>query len=274
MHLPPFMGQTSKLNQTGDKSLSRTTLMHQVAATFCDARQTGTPIQALEEDNIAQSVEEASVVQDAMAAQFGDIGGWKIGAASATSTPVFSPMPLRWIVQTDAILSGPHYRLRGVEAEIAFQIGTPLPPRERPYTREEVADAIAICAPAIELLESAFQAPLEVESMAKASDLQMHGGFAAGSPIPAWKQIDWNTVSVKLWANDELAVEATGSNPGGTDLLRFLTYLANEGSKRTGGLRAGQWVTTGSWTGASWYEPQSSVTVEFNHAQPLRLHFA
>ncbi len=43
-------------------------------------------------------------------------------------------------------------------------------------------------------------------------------------------------------------VERTGSNTSG-DLMRLVPWLANEGAVRTGGLKAGQWITTGSWTG-------------------------
>jgi hypothetical protein len=32
-------------------------------------------------------------------------------------------------------------------------------------------------------------------------------------------------------------------------LLRLVLWLANEAQSRTGGLLAGQWITTGSWTG-------------------------
>jgi 2-keto-4-pentenoate hydratase len=40
-----------------------------------------------------------------------------------------------------------------------------------------------------------------------------------------------------------------GSNAAGGDLLRLVLWLANEAQSRTGGLLAGQWITTGSWTG-------------------------
>ena len=40
-----------------------------------------------------------------------------------------------------------------------------------------------------------------------------------------------------------------GKNAAGGDLLRLVLWLANEAQSRTGGLLAGQWITTGSWTG-------------------------
>ena len=68
-------------------------------------------------------------------------------------------------------------------------------------------------------------------------------------------------------------MERTGSNTSG-DLLKLLPWLANEGAARTGGLRAGQWITTGSWTGNTPSDSQSTVTAEFAHAGRVDLRFA
>ena len=44
---------------------------------------------------------------------------------------------------------------------------------------------------------------------------------------------------------------------------RLLTWLANVGSRSLGGLRAGQWVTTGSCTGTILVAPGTTVVAEF-----------
>jgi 2-keto-4-pentenoate hydratase len=38
-------------------------------------------------------------------------------------------------------------------------------------------------------------------------------------------------------------------NAAGGDLLLLVLWLANEAQSRTGGVLAGQWIATGSWTG-------------------------
>ncbi len=68
-------------------------------------------------------------------------------------------------------------------------------------------------------------------------------------------------------------VERTGSNTSG-DFLRLLPWLANEGAARTGGLRKGQWITTGSWTGNTLASPGSAVEVNFSTAGRVDLRFA
>jgi len=69
-------------------------------------------------------------------------------------------------------------------------------------------------------------------------------------------------------------VERTASNTAGTDLLRLVLYLANEGAARTGGLKRGSWVTTGSWTGNSFAKAGSEVNVHFSTAGDVSVRFA
>ena len=91
----------------------------------------------------------------------------------------------------------------------------------------------------------------------------MHGGFVYGLPYPDWRSIDFSRETVVLAIDGSIRVENTGSNPAG-NLLRLLPYLANEGAARTGGLRAGQWITTGSWTGNVQAMTSSAVDVRFS----------
>jgi 2-keto-4-pentenoate hydratase len=63
------------------------------------------------------------------------------------------------------------------------------------------------------------------------------------------------------------------ANPAGPDLLRLVTWLANEGQSRTGGLKAGDWVTTGSWTGKLYAMAGDSVEVNFAHFGKVAISF-
>jgi 2-keto-4-pentenoate hydratase len=47
-------------------------------------------------------------------------------------------------------------------------------------------------------------------------------------------------------------------------LIRLVEWLANTGSVNHGGLRKGQWVTTGSWSGKTHAEAGSYALVEFS----------
>ena len=252
---------------------TREAVLFETADLLLDARRTGRPMMDLPPANVPADMDEVYAIQDRIAENFGEIGGWKIGAPNPDATPMFAPMPADWMAASGSILSGERWRFRGLEAEIAFLVGQDLPPRETPYTREEVIAAMASCHPAIEVLESALSDPTKAEKMSMLADLQMHGGFVYGPAVENWQSIDFNTEKVTLEVDGVVRVERVGSNTSG-DLVKLLPWLANKGAARTGGLRKGQWITTGSWTGNTLASPDSAVTVEFAHAGTVDLRFA
>jgi 2-keto-4-pentenoate hydratase len=238
-----------------------------------DARRTNTPIADLPIELQPVDLVETARVHEAMAEALGEVGGWKIGAGAPDAVPFFAPMPLAWMAPSGATLAGPRFRYRVLEAEIAFLVGTDLPPRATPYTRQEVIAAMESCHPAIEELESAFIDPKAAAYFSPLADLQTHGAFIYGPPVPNWQSIDFSKETVTLAIDGLVQVERTGSNTSG-DLLRLLPYLANEGAARTGGLKAGQWITTGSWTGNTPAIAGASVEATFGTAGAVALTFA
>ena len=235
-----------------------------------DARRTRTPIEDLPAEQRPATVDEAYDVQDMLAEAYGQIGGWKVGAPSAEGTPMFAPMPKIWMAEGGAVIRGKRYR--GLEVEVAFLLGKDLPRRSVGYTRDEVLGAIASCHPAIEVLESGLFDPMKAERLSMIADLQMHGGFVHGPACAKWRELDWTRETVTLAVDGMVRVERTGSNTAG-DLLRLLPWLANEGAARTGGLRAGQWITTGSWTGNTRAEARSSVDASFGNLGRVTMQF-
>lgn len=247
----------------------RESQLRQAADLLLDARRTGNTIADLPPELQITSVEEASFVQDLVAAAFGPVGGYKIGAPSLEATPTFAPMPAAWIYPTGVELPG---RLRILEAEIAFLIGEDLPPRSTPYTRDEVLSAMASCHPAIEVLETGFTDNSAVSKLTGAADLQFNGAFVHGPAIADWQSIDWHKEHVTLVVDGVVRVDRIGSNTSG-DLLRLPVFLANEGAERTGGLRRGQWITTGSWTGNTLALAGSVASAQFANAGKAQLRF-
>jgi 2-keto-4-pentenoate hydratase len=242
------------------------------ARLLMDARRTNTPIADLPESLRPVSMDEAYFVQDRLALEYGPVGGWKVGAPSAEATPIFAPMPAAWIAPGGSLLRATAHRYRGLEAEIAFLMGQDLPRRQTAYTRDEVIAAIASCHPAIEVLESGLIDPAQATRMSMIADMQMHGGFVYGPAYPDWRSVDFSKEKVVLAVDGVVRVERTGSNTSG-DLMRLLPWLANEGASRTGGLKAGQWVTTGSWTGVSMGMAASVVMAEFATVGKVEFRF-
>ncbi len=236
-----------------------------------NARRTKVAIAALPAELAPVSMDESFWMQDQLIADYGAIGGFKVGAPTADATPMFCPMPEAWIAASGASYKG--LRFRGLEAEIAFLIGKDLPARANPYTDEEVYAAVESCHPAIEVLESALTDPLIPElRLQMIADLQMHGGFVYGAAVAGWRQIDWAKETVTLAVDGSIRVERIGSNTSG-DLRRLLPWLANTGAARTGGLRAGQWITTGSWTGVETGSVNSAADARFTTAGKVGVRF-
>jgi 2-keto-4-pentenoate hydratase len=241
------------------------------ANALMDARRTKTAIVDLSDAQRPTDLAEAYAVQDKLAATYGEIGGWKIGAPTPEATPIFAPMPKAWIAAAGSTLTGLAYR--GLEAEIAFLVGKDLPPRAEPYTREEALAAMASCHPAIEVLETALRDPGTAPRLTMLADLQLHGAFVFGPAFEDWENCDFNQEMVTLAVDGVLRVERTGSNTSG-DLAKLVPWLANEGAVRTGGLKKGQWITTGSWTGNTLANATSVVEVVFGSAGKVGLQFA
>jgi 2-keto-4-pentenoate hydratase len=238
---------------------------------LADARRTLQPMDDLPEALKPAGMDEVFWVQDQLVNLYGGVGGWKVGAGSPEATPLAAPMPAMWMGLDGSTLT--HHRFRGIEAEVAFLLKADLPPRATPYSHDEVYAAVASCHPAIEVLESGLTDPTAALEISKLADLSMHGGFIHGPACPDWAGIDFSKESVSLSLDGVVRVERTGSNTAG-DLLRLLPWLANAGSARTGGLRAGQWITTGSWTGYIRAESSSSIAAHFAKVGSVHLRFA
>jgi 2-keto-4-pentenoate hydratase len=244
----------------------------EVTNLLLNARRTKVALAALPGELAPVSMEESFWVQDQMIGDFGEVGGWKVGAPTAEATPMFCGMPRAWMAASGSEFKG--LRFRGLEAEIAFLLGEDLPAREAAYSDEEVYAAVASCHPAIEVLESGLVDPLVPElRLQMIADLQMHGGFVYGAAVEGWRGVDWTAETVSMAVDGSIRVERVGSNTSG-DLRRLLPWLANHGAARTGGLRAGQWVTTGSWTGVETATTNAVADARFGTAGMVGVRFA
>lgn len=231
-----------------------------VAGLLIAARAGGERLRDLPSHLQPSAASESYAIQKAVAQGYAEIGGWKVGAAGPEAPPNCSPLPASGIAASPATLASRTRPMRGIESEVAFRMATDLPPRATPYTREEVIAAIAAAHPAIEVLESAFLDPDAVTPLTNLSDSMAHGGFIFGAPVTAWHGIDFARETVEQRVDDALLTR-TG-NPAG-DMIRLVIWVANTGAHWAGGLKAGQFVTCGSWTGKTLAGPAARVRVRF-----------
>ena len=241
----------------------------QAASLLQGARQgTRPPLAALPAALRPADTAGAYAIQRAAAAGVA-LGGWKVGAAGPDKPCFCAPLPAAGIHASPARLA--RGRLRGIEAEVAFRLGHDLPARAAPYSRAEVIAALAAAHPAIEVLESAYLDPDAVDPLSNLADSIMHGGFVHGAGVAAWQSLDFAAMTVTQTI-DGAALTRTG-NPAG-DMIRLIEWLANEGSRWAGGLRAGQFVTCGSWTGKTLAPAGARALVSFPGLGEAALAFA
>jgi 2-keto-4-pentenoate hydratase len=233
----------------------------------------GKPLAGLDEELRPRSFAEAYAIQDVVTRARGDWGGWKVGAPSLEATPLCAPLYRSGLVMSPARLKDADYRFRGMEAEVAFTFVRALPPRSAPYGRDEVLSAISTAHPGLEVVESRYAEPSKADAFSAAADSQGHRGYVVGPPLLDWRGLELKTLPVSLLVNGQPAVERSGGNTSG-DVFRLLVWLANEGSVRLGGIRAGDVVTTGSTTGLTVAPPGAEVVARFAGLGEAALSFS
>ncbi len=238
-----------------------------LAALLLAARQ-GAPIPAG-----AAPADEAQAyrVQARVMAALGEIGGWKVGSPAPDGPITCAPMPKAGIVQAPCRFDPAVFVQREVESEICFVLAADLPPRAAHYGRAEMLAAVGTCHPGIEVLQSRYADPGSAGTLALLADFIQTGGYAVGAPILGWRDVDFASLPVTQTIEGGPERRAVG-NPAG-DMLRLLIWLANVGAVWAGGLRAGQVVTCGSWTGKTAAPAGSRATASFGGAEPVVVEF-
>lgn len=242
---------------------------HDAARLLLSARRDPTQrLHSLPEVMRPKTEEQAYLVQRAVMAELGGIGGWKVGSPGPDGPVNCAPLPASGIQDSPGQVPGSD---RLVEAEIAVRIGRNLPPRDAPYGREEVLAAIGSAHPAIEVLQSRYLDVAAVDPLSALADSSSHGALVVGPAILDWQALDLAGEQMRLLVNGAEAKTATG-NPAG-DMVRLLLWLANEGAHWAGGLLAGQVVTTGSWTGKDPVPPGGEARIVFSRAGEAAVQF-
>jgi 2-keto-4-pentenoate hydratase len=239
------------------------------AEALVEARRTGRLIEQL--PAAPASVEDAHRIQDRVTAALGEaVGAFKINAPAGgepTRGSIYArmirPSPARF-TQSEA----PHL---GVEAEVAFRFLRDLPERDESYAREEVV-AVMAALPAIEVVSSRFRDPQARPPLEQLADSLINGGFVPGPETRDWSKLDVARLQVTLKVNGETVVQRRGGHAG-DDPAGFAVALVNA-MRRAGGVKAGQFVTTGSWTGLMFLKPGDRCLASFEGLGDAEVAFA
>jgi 2-keto-4-pentenoate hydratase len=181
------------------------------------------------------------------------VKGWKIAATSTMGQKhinVDGPLGAR--IFADRLLpSGARVPLgdntmRVAEAEFAFSFGRPLPPRERPYDRDEVLAAVGGLQLSLEVPDSRYEDFTKVGADQLIADTSCACWLVLSDNVDAdWRGIDLREHAVVGYRNGAEVSRGQGKAALG-DPLAALTWMVNEAAAHCGGINSHEFVTTGT----------------------------
>ena len=245
------------------------------AAILWDTWQQGTKIGNLPADCRPQTRADGYLVQSAVLKLSGrNAFGWKIAATSEAGQKhigVDGPMAGRLlsgqIHEDGAVVPIGANRMRVAEPEFAFRMGKDLPPRDTPWTQDEVISAVAAMHLAIEIPDSRFDAFVSAGAAQLIADNACAHRFVLGPEAQGdWRSVDLasHVVKADVRAGDtpRYTREGVGANVLGDPRIA-LAWIANELATFGPGLRAGDVVTTGVCMVPLEFEPGDAIRADF-----------
>lgn len=227
-----------------------------------------------------ETFEDGHAIQEAFVrAWSAPVAGYKIGCTSAETQKLLGapgPFPGRVFapvrLQSPARVAAKAFHKLGIEPEFAFTMASDLPPRPAPYTRDEVAGAVAALHGAIEIVDTRWTDWFKVGVASIVADNGANGGLVLGPPLADWRRIDLPRAKAVLRFDDKVISEGTGAAVLGSP-LEALVWLANHLCGRGYGLKACDAVTTCTVSSVFFAEPTTAVTADFGPLGKVELRF-
>ena len=199
-----------------------------------------------------------------------DVAGWKIAAMKEglqrelrTDSPIYGRVYAPLVQESPVTVE--HARQCSPIPEVEYQavLGADLPPRDTPYNLAEVRDAVASLHPGVELAECRFVHDAAFPPLpAILADGAGSGTIAYGPPIENWRERDIAGQEVVLTCNGTLRRKGSAAVALDHPIVP-VTWLANELSRTSIGLKAGQVISTGTLTGMLRPKPGETFVADF-----------
>lgn len=221
---------------------------------LAQARQLGHQVEAAVETIYAIRDEDEAfeLMLDVACAVGWERRGWKIAATNAllqrklrTRGPVCGATFSRFHQQAPAVLSREELLDPVIECEFFFILGESLVPRSRPYTEDEVAQAIAAVHAGIEVAECRYPRKALPAAWYVYADGFASGRYIHGPPLDDWRSRLAQGVDVALQCNGSYIGEGSSRDVMGHP-LRAVHWLANRLRACRVPMRAGEVISSGS----------------------------
>ena len=230
---------------------------------------------------VPRSNEEAYAIQHEIAALCGEPSrGFKVGSTSleaqrmlGTDEPGSGLLLAPYVHESPARIAIVPAHTPAVEGEFAFRLGRDLPPRAAPYRIDEIADAVAAVAGAIEVVGTRFAGGLAGKGrLLVTADCGANIAFVSGPWRHDVRPVDLKAHPVAMTVNGAVRGTGTGERALG-DPMNVLVWLANQQSAAGRGLKSGEIVSTGTCTGLDPVVPGDRVRADFGELGAVEIAF-
>lgn len=230
------------------------------------------PLEALAPEDRPRDEEEAYAVQEEVHRQLssrglGAVAGHKIGCTTAVMQaflkidhPCAGAVFERTVHRSPAVVPHDGFVRVGVECEIVVRLGRDLSPRPTPYTRDEVADAVAACMAGMEIVDARYVDYTKLDTPTLIADDFFDAGCVLGPEVTDWRELELATLGGVTTVNGVEVGRGRGADVMGHP-FEALAWLANLMSRRRRSLRAGEFVFTGSVVETKWVAPNDHVVM-------------
>jgi 2-keto-4-pentenoate hydratase len=255
------------------------------ALRLVEARQRRHPLVGLG-DATPETLDQAYAVQRATHAGIlalaggGNIAGYKIGCTNPTAqaevgidAPFHGALLSPYLYDSPAVVEAGGFFMTVLEPEIAFRLGADLPAERAPFDRDMVFAAVAEVLPAIEIVDSRYQDWTTAGAALLIADNGANGGWIKGAARPGLDLLTLDEVAVEIAVNGRLMAEGVGGNALGHP-LNALTWLAHELARKGEGLKAGDYVSTGTCTATVRVEAGDHAVASFGPLGEVEVTFA
>lgn len=198
------------------------------------------------------------------------LAAWKLAATSIAGQKhigISGPLIGRYIAERvvpsgNAVPFG-NNGMKVAEIEFAFRFGSDLPPRTKPYTGEEIFEAVASLHPAIEIPDSRFEHFERVGELSLIADNACAHWLCIGEAAPDdWRKLDLSAFAPAGQVRGKEAVKGRGANVLGSPRTA-MTWFVNELSALGITAKAGEVVSTGTCVVPIPISPGDHVTGDF-----------
>jgi len=226
-----------------------------------------------------RNLEEAYQVQDRFIQVLGlETAGWfcactnkRIQGILKLDEPYYARLLNDFVFEAPTTLNSKDYPPIVIECEFGFRLGSDLPRRSGPYTREEVEDAIDEVHPTIEVVAGHLKDWPKQEVWSVIADNGTDGALIYGAGTKRWRDLDLVNTKVSLNVNGTCERLGFGKNVLG-DPLDALVWLTNARSRDGDGLKAGDIHNTGTATDIYWASPGDEIVADFQELGAVSLN--